>query len=436
MIPKLQNPLRTIGRRLADVSAGPAGSAMLLFTIEGILFTLVNNMINNNNNLFAMRLGASDMEISLLTTFSQIAGLLFLVPGAVMTDRMTNKRRMLILSLSVLAASYILIGFVPEFGSYRYLAFLILLSISVCPLTAYNTSWQAYFSDVVAVEHRNRVLSTRTAGTFLAGIVVSMATGALLASAPDIRGKILIHQIFFWAASLLLALQIYVITRINSASAAATTVIGLKDLAKAVSGLFKSKRFLGFFGVALFFYIVWQADWTLYFLGQVRYLEMNESWLSYVTMGGTLAQFVSVGFWSRVNEKMGVRFGIIPGSLCLICCPIGMIIATSLPLSIGPKVFLILHTILNLSFAPVPLSILQNLLQVIPESNKTLSISIYTVFISLSNAFMPMLGVKLYSALGGDLDAFRLTFVIICIARVISMGLWVLRWLLLRKEEN
>jgi MFS family permease len=436
MVPVLKNPLRAAGRRLADISAEPAGKAMILFTIEGILFTLVNNMINNNNNLFAMRLGASDMEISLLTTFSQIAGLIFLIPGAVMTDRLANKRRMLVISLSMLTAAYFLIGFVPAFGAYRYPAFLILMSISVCPLTIYNTSWQAYFSDVVAVEHRNRVLSKRTAGTFLAGIVISIVTGTLLASAPDTQGKILIHQIFFWVGCVLLMLQVFVITRIKNTSVGVKTVIGLKDLAKAITGLFKSKRFLGFFGVALFFYISWQIDWTLYFLGQVRYLGMNEAWLSYVSIGGTLVQFLSVGFWSKLNEKRGVRFGIIPGGLCLIGCPLAMIIGTSLPASVGPTVFLILHTIFNLTFATIPLNILQCLLQVIPEQNKTLSISIYTVFISLSNAFMPMLGVKLYSVLGGDLPAFQLTFVIICIIRVISLGLWILRWLLLRGEEQ
>lgn len=436
MIPVLRDPLQTVRRRYADITTGTAGSAMLLFTIEGILFTLVNNMINNNNNLFALRLGASDMEISLLTTFSQIAGLVFLIPGAILTDRMPDKRRMVIISLSLLAVSYLFIGFVPAFGAYRFLAFIILLSISVCPFTVYNTSWQAYFSDVIAVEHRNRVLSKRTAGTFLAGIVVSIVTGALLASAANTEAKIRIHQVFFWMACALLMVQIYVLTRIKSGNSGTQTVIRLEDLAKAIAGLFTSKKFLGFFGVALFFYLTWQIDWTLYFIGQVRYLGMNEAWLSYVAIGGTLVQFLSVGFWSRVNEKMGVRFGIILGGLCMIGCPLAMIISTSVPISMGPTVFLILNTISNVTFATVPLNLLQCLLQVIPEKNKTLSISIYTVFLSLSNAFMPMLGVKLYSAMGADLKALQLSFVIIFILRIISMGLWTLRWLLLRKEAK
>ncbi len=436
MIQVLSNLIQTVRRRYADIATEPAGSAMALFTIEGILFTLVNSMINNNNNLFALRLGASDMEISLLTTFSQVAGLIFLIPGAIMTDRLPDKRRMVVISLSLLALSYLLIGFVPAFGAYSFLAFLILLSISVCPLTVYNTSWQAYFSDVIPVVSRNHALSKRTAGTFLAGIAISILTGVLLASAAELEAKIRIHQVFFWMACVLLILQIFVLTKIKSNNSVAQTVIGFKEIIKSVASLFTNKKFLGFFGAALFFYMTWQIDWTVYFIGQVRYLGLNEAWLSYISIGGTLVQFLTIGFWSRVNEKMGVRFGIILSSVGMILFPVGFIISTNVPPSMGPTVFLIINTICNITFATIPLNMLQCLLQVIPDKNRTLSISIYTAFISLSNAFMPMLGVKIYTALGGDLHALQLTYLIILFIRIISMGLWALRWLLLRKEPK
>ena len=182
--------------------------------------------------------------------------------------------------------------------------------------------------------------------------------------------------------------------------------------------------------------MTWQTDWTLYFLGQVRYLGLNEAWLSYVSIGGTLAQFLSVGLWRRVNDKMGVRFGIIFGSIGLACCAASMLIATSLPVSAGPVVFLILNTLSNVTYPAVQMNVLQCLLQAVPEKNKTLSISIYTMFISLSNAFMPMLGVTVYTAFGGDLIAYRTTFLIIFCLRIISTGLWTLRWYLLRNEPK
>ncbi len=73
----------------------PGNRILLLFTLEGILITLVNNLVGNNNNLFATRLGASDYELSLVTTLPQIIGMLVLIPGGILTDRMANKREII-----------------------------------------------------------------------------------------------------------------------------------------------------------------------------------------------------------------------------------------------------------------------------------------------------------------------------------------------------
>ena len=304
------------------------------------------------------------------------------------------------------------------------------------PLTLYNMSWQAYFSDVIAIEHRNRILSTRTAGTFLAGIAVSLVCGNLLAAAAGTDAKIRIHQGFFWTACVLLIIQVIVLRRIESGSEGTRKIVSLSEIKATVAGLFRNKIFLSFFGASLFFHMTWQLDWTLYFLGQVRYLGLDEAWLSYVSIGGTLVQFLSVGLWRRVNEKTGVRFGIILGSAGLTCCTLSMLAATSVPASAGPVLFLVLHTLSNVTFATIPMNLLQCLLQGIPEKNKTLSISIYTVFIALSNAFMPVTGVRIYTAFGADLNAYQAAFRIIFCLRLISTGLWILRWLMLRREAK
>jgi hypothetical protein len=198
----------------------------------------------------------------------------------------------------------------------------------------------------------------------------------------------------------------------------------------------KNKKFLGFLGVALFFYMCWQADWTLYYIGQIKYLKLNEAWLSYVSVGGSLVQFLTIGFWSNINEKYGVRFPVIVGSLALSLFPLVMILCTTLSSDIAPLTFLILSTLSNFAFATITLNIIQCLLQVIPEKNKTLSISIYTFIVALSNAVMPIVGVRVYTVLGGDLKAFQITFLIIFVFRIVATVLWILRWWLLRGEPK
>lgn len=418
----------------AAVFKSSGNNALLMFTIEGILFAIATNVINNNNNLFALRLGATDAQVSLVSSIPQFVGLLVLLPLGILTDRMRNKRVMVTLSLLALAFFYLLVGFVPYLGSYGFTAFLLLLSLSMGPMTGYNASWQAYFSDVVPFENRNRVLTARTGGMFFVNVALPLATGALLAFSTDIGYKIRIHQIFIWFVFLMFLLQAAVVGRIKGGYSENINPVKLPDFHAALKELIHHKPFMKFLGGALFFYIFWQTDWTLYFLGQVNYLKMNEAWLSYAAIGAALAQFVTIGFWSRVNEKMGPRFGVIFGNLGLAFCPVCMIISTSLPAKTGPVVFLILNTLANLAFATVPLNIPQYLLSVIPDKNKTLSISIYTIFITLSNAVMPMAGVKAYQLLGNNLNAFRAVFVVLFLLRILSSFQWYLSYRSHKKE--
>lgn len=414
----------------------PKNRKIILFSLEGMLITVVNNLIANNNNLFATRLGANDYELSLVITLPQLIGMLVLIPGGILTDRMPNKRNMVIIALTSVAAFYTAIGFVPLLGLHRLQAFLLLLAISTGPMTIYNVSWQAYFSDVVEPDTRNTILTARTGLTFLVGIIISLGSGALLSAAKTINDKLWVHQIYFWTAVILLMVQAFVLKKIQDNKKHISSRIGIRDLKAALSELRSNKRFLGFIGVAIFFYVTWHMDWTLYFLGQVNYIGLNEAWLSYVSIGGAVVQFLTVGFWSRINVKWGVRFGMIFGNLGLSLFPICMIISTSIPSEYGKVVFLILNTLCNFAMATTTLNILQCLLQVIPDKNKTLNISIYTVLVTLSNAVMPLVGVSVYTALGADLQAMHMVFWIIFALRIVATGLWITRYIMLRNEPK
>lgn len=414
----------------------PGNRILLLFTLEGMLITLVNNLVGNNNNIFATRLGANDLQLSLLTTIPQLVGLMVLIPGGILTDRMKNKRNMVMGSLLMLTMFYALIGWVPMLSINRFTAFLILFAASVGPMTIYNVSWQAYFSDMVKVEEQNHIMTYRTALTFIIGIVVPLISGSLLAAANTNGAKIRLHQIYFWIGAALLLIQIIVLNQIKGSPNTSSAEPRTGQLKGVFSELLHNKKFLSFVGVAIFFYVTWHIDWTLYFIGQANYLKLNEAWLSYVNIGNAVVQFITIGFWSRLNNKYGVRFGIIFGNLGLAFCPICMIVATGLPLPQGQFVFLIMNTLANITLAAVNLNIMQCLLQVVPANNKTLYISIYTVLVTLSNAFMPLIGVVIYTKLGADLNALQITFRIIFAARIISTGLWFLRWWKLRNIIN
>lgn len=412
----------------------PRNHVMRLFTYEGILITLINNLVGSHNNLYATRLGAGDYELGLVTMLPQLVGMAVLIPGGILTDSLKNKRDMVTSALMTVAGVYILIGFVPALGYSKLGAFLALLALSSAPMTIYNVSWQAYFSDVVHPNGRNGILAVRSSISFLIGITITLTAGALLSSASTNAEKISIHQVFLWVAAGLLLLQVYVLKKIPSNVTTQTKRLKLVDLKKAFKDLIHNRKFLGFVSVAIFFYMTWHIDWTLYFIGQTQYLGMNEAWLSYVNIGNAIIQFLTMGIWSRINSRHGVRFAIIFGSLGLTLCPVGMIIGTSISTGNARLIFLIMNTLFNISLATTSLNILQCLLQVIPENNKTLNISVYTALVMLSNGLMPLAGVSIYRNLGADLQALQTIFAVIFVLRIIATGLWALRWWILRKD--
>ena len=409
---------------------------LLLFTLEGMLITVVNNLVGNNNNIFATRLGASELQLSLLATIPRLVGLLVLIPGGILTDRLKNKRSMVMGSLLLLTVFYAFIGCVPMLHTNRFIAFLLLFAASVGPMTIYNVSWQAYFSDMVTTEKQNHIMTYRTALTFVIGIIIPFVSGTLLAAANTNAEKIRLHQIYFWIGAALLLLQIVVLKQIKGSPVTSSAGRRTGQLKGVIPELLHNKKFLSFVGVAIFFYVTWHVDWTLYFIGQANYLKLNEAWLSYVNIGNAVVQFITIGFWSRLNNKFGVRFGIIFGNLGLAFCPICMIVATGLPLPQGQVAFLVMNTLANITLAAVNLNMMQCLLQVVPNENKTLYISIYTVLVTLSNAFMPLVGTIIYTKLGANLNALQTTFGGIFVFRMISTGLWIFRWWKLRNRES
>lgn len=420
-----------------DAIRAPRNQVMRLFAFEGVLITLINNLVGSHNNLFASRLGAGDYELGLVTMLPQLVGMAILIPGGILTDRLRNKRDMVTSALLAVAAVYILIGFVPALGSSRLGAFLALLALSSAPMTIYNVSWQAYFSDVVHPNGRNSILAVRSGMSFLIGVTITLTGGALLSSATTNDEKIVLHQIFMWLAAALLLVQVYVLKKIPSKASDGTVKakrLDLADLKKAFKDLIHNRKFIGFISVAIFFYMTWHIDWTLYYIGQTQYLGMNEAWLSYINIGNAIIQFLTMGIWSRINSKRGVRFAIIFGSLGLSLCPLAMIISTSINTGNAKLIFLIMNILFNFALATTSLNILQCLLQVIPEDNKTLNISVYTTLVMLSNGLMPFVGVSIYRILGADLGALHKVFAIIFVLRIMATGLWALRWWKLRNE--
>ena len=414
----------SIARARAFILAHPLATK---YSIDGLLIMGAISLAVNNHSIFALRLGAGDYHLSLIQFLPQILNMLILIPAGLFADSLINKRRMLSGALFGAALFFILAGmsaFITVHTVYFFLGFIALANVSIA---MYNLSWQAYFPEVVEESQRNAVLTFRARVTMIVSIVMPLISGGILAFVASESGKIIVHQIFYVLVGALLVANAIFLRRIKATAPAAPRRVTRAQFAAAVKSLGRNRPFVGFAAVALFFHITWHMDWTLYFIGQANYLEMNEFLLSLTGVGATLAQLLTIGFWSRQNAKHGVEKPVTYGIFGLAFCPVAMILALSVPAWMGAPVFLVANFLAHMAFATIAVSFFQCLLKVVDPKYRSLSISIYTCFIMLSNAIFPVAGVALYRTLGGNMHALRNTFIIVFFLRIAATLLWRLR---------
>jgi len=399
------------------------------YIVDGLFISSAIHIAASNNNLLAIRLGANDYQLSLVQFLPQIFTLIVLIPGGLYMDSLQNKKRVVIVTLAVMMLGYLLCSLAPFAGLYSIPFFLGSLSLAVGAMALYQIAWQSFFPSVVDLKTRNQVLTLRTRVILIVNMIVPLLIGLVLVNIGNINGKIIAHQIFFLCTVLLLLLTAMNFNRFRTVRKQELPKrISLAEIQSAGKSLLQNKPFILFTFTALFFHMTWHLDWTLYFIGQVKYLGMNEFLVGLVPMSAAAIQFITLKFWSRKNERFGVVLPFTFGILGLSLCPVFMIVAVSLQIPAAPYLFIIFHMIAHIPFCAVTLNLFQCLLQVVDEKNRSFSMSVFACLLCLSNAVMPVAGVALYHALGADINGFRYTFAIIFVLRIIAAGFWLLRW--------
>jgi MFS family permease len=405
------------------------------YMFDGLFISTAVNIAANTNNLFATRLGANDYQLSMIQFMPMMFNLILLLPCGFLIDSFKNKKRLVMGMLIFCALGYFLCGLsplLPSQGNGVYF-FLVFLSFASGAVALYNISWQAFFPDVVDVGSRNQVYSLRTQVTMFTGMMIPLLSGSILSFVPSTPGKIIAHQLFYFISGLMFLLGARNFSHVTATRQPVHRRVSFDEIKKALASLKRNKPFLIFIAVAMVFYISWQADWTLYYIGQAQYLKLNEFMLALVVVCGTGMQLFTLHFWSRQNEKHGVVLPVTFGILGLALCPLSMIAAVSLPQFIGPYAFVVFNTLSNAAFITVSLNMFQCQLQVADEHYRSITLSLFSCMTCLSNAVMPVAGVALYQWLGGDRDALRITFALIFALRIIAAGLWALRWKTMKK---
>ena len=400
---------------------GGSISPFLLFAVEGALLQLFTSVNGFANNLFATGLGATDIQIGLIQTVPNLAAVLLLLPLGILSDRLRSSRTIPLLCLLCVSVGYVVMAAVPGMGNARIPAFFCALVFTVGGPVLYNAQWQTFFGDVVQPNSRNGVLTLRNRFMFILGIATPLVCGMVMAGSADSMG---VYRIFFLVCGMAAISQAAVVSGIRTpVRQPVCSKFSSRELMAGVQQMASSREFRLFFLPVVLFYMSWQMDWSMWYIGQVQYLELTESQLTIYAGVFNIGQLTAIGLLSKSVQKRGVDRTLPFAALGLCSCPIIMVLCSLLPHSVRMVSFTLLATVFNAPQCAINLCVVQILLRVAPRSCPSLAVSLFTLTTTLTNCVMPVLGVKLYTLLGADYRALILFNAVALAARLTTLGL-------------
>lgn len=416
------HPLRALFGAWHD----PRRRLLILFGLEGLLLQYAVSLNSLANNLYATNLGATDTQIGLVQTVPNMVAVLFLIPFGLLGGRTRRSRTVPLFLLLFLGISYFGYAAVPWLSAGRMEAFFAFLGMTVGGIAIYNAQWQNFFGDAVDMPQRNGVLTVRNRCLFFTGVIVPLLCGTLMTAAPHVEEKLRVLQIFYALAGVCMLLQAFVLWRIPCPARRDEELskkAGLAVFRQALGHMAHHRAFRSFFVCIMLFYFSWHFDWSLWYLAEVQYAGMNEAQLSLFQALCSVCQMIFIGFFAGLCRKKSEHYAILWACAGLWLCPVMVAGMLWVPMQARAVYFIIIGLVGNIPQCVISMCTVQMLLQVCPRANRALIISLYTLFVTLSNSLLPLLGVQVYTALGSNEHA---VFWVNSIESLVRAGVFIL----------
>jgi len=386
---------------------------------HGIADSISLNLASPFIGIFAIKIGASNFQVGLLSSGPALVSLLSMIPGARYLDKRSNQKQILSRLILFHRLFYLLISFIPFFTEDKRASILVILvALMNMPGSIFNVGWQAYISKVIPVSRRADAFALRNKLISLFGTITVLVTGMVI----DAIGFPVGYQVVFAAAFAMAVVEAYLFNRLEETVAEDTGSVKSSDehdlprtegpfrsLIAEIRDIFQHTEFLRFVLASLVFHFAWQIPWPLYTLYQVKELGATNTWISILSLSNTLGSILGYSFWPKILTKHGNLKTLFASGVWIFIVPTVYAFSKSLA-TIG-----VFNFLTGAIFAGVNLSLFNTLLDVTPTENKATYIAYYTTVINASAIFAPMVGVGL-----GDKFGFFWAFIICAALRLAS----------------
>lgn len=346
--------------------------------------------------VFLTRLGASPVQVGLLTSMPGFTGLFL----ALWVGRFLQRQRNIVpwfsISRLMVISAYALTGLAPFFVPDNILipVVLIIWAAATLPQTMVSVGFSVVMNAVSGPEGRYDLMSRRWS---ILGITTAI-TVALAGQVLDRIGFHLNYQIVFLGLSLGGLISYYFSSRIqipdaepeqsSSKGSIKSTLLEYRQLIGSSPEFvsFTLKRFVYLFGITL-----GTPLFPLYF---VRQLNANDAWIGLLYTAQTAVLVVGYYFWSRFSRRKGSRFVLLVTTLGVGLYPAFVALTQS------QTMVFIYSTVAGIFQAGIDLVFFDELMKTIPPRYSPTFVSLAQSIQYLSAVLAPLVGTFLAEHIG------------------------------------
>lgn len=364
----------------------------LVSTADGVLMNLVAGLINPFLGVFALRLGASNLLLGLITSLPALINTIVFIPGSRLIQKYTRKLPIVLTAATIARIFYFLFGSLALLGipdESKASIFVILLALMNVPNAITSAAWTEMIGKVFPADRRASLVGLR-----------NMYGGAAAMCATLIAGYVLDRLLFpvnfvvlFYAGFVLAMGSVFFLSKTVEPEGTVPSERQTFNLKTLFPKTKQGTRFK-FFCLSAFFMqfgLSMPAPvGTVYF---VNHLNLTNSNLSLLTIAASLTAVIAYPIWGKVANNRGNRSVLF---MTMVGLTLFMFI---LPLSPSIVYLIAIHLMLGVFNAGWAMTIFTILLNYTNPENRSTGIAFFNSFINSAVFISPFLGSYLLNVL-------------------------------------
>lgn len=274
-----------------------------LFWADGLVSNISESFVTNFTNPFALALGATNAQMGIMSSITNLAAALALLPGARLDERYESRRRIVVATSILHRLLLIAIALLPLlFDGGAIYAFIALAALRSFFSQLGFPAWSAFTADLVPARIRGRYFGARNIGLGVAALVFTPLAGRFVEAIGLPRG----YQVGFILAGLVGFVATSIFARIPDPPRDRPADAAQAESKQSVWAMLRAHpRFAAFSAVAVLWNLSIMVAGPYFSVYIVRHLLATPTQIGLLAAANSLFNIMGQRIWGRVNDHRG-----------------------------------------------------------------------------------------------------------------------------------